>query len=342
MFYSFCLRPFAAFVAGGWTADTGAAEAPVAPTISLRPGHWCSLQAGAAVCSGLAWLLGRKSAEVELRLQSLKEEIDALSTGLARISFELHTLGEADTGQVRANEARADVVGVLALDLQALRTESRQAARDFAELETAVEDLQCRILTGSSEADSHWREHEVCMGWDSESAPDERARRARGSTNQPFLAAAMAASSADAAPAAPPVPSVAPTRTYDGQLVHDAIYELHSEVGSLRDSLHQGFLRVHQHLDEACLSDSRPSGTSPDLASDGTISDGTREAIDHGYSSRRARGSTNHTDLAAAVAAPAADAAAATPVAPATIDEPSPEPRRDRRRQGRGTCRGGR
>ena len=115
MFYSFCLRPFAAFVAGGWTADTGAAEAPVAPTISLRPGHWCSLQAGAAVCSGLAWLLGltdvaQRVSSLESALADVELHLQMLSTGLARTSFELHTLGEADTGQVRANEARADVV----------------------------------------------------------------------------------------------------------------------------------------------------------------------------------------------------------------------------------------
>ena len=90
---------------------------------------------------------GAKLAELELHLHML-------STGLAQTSFDLHSLGQADAGRERADEARADVVAVLALDLQALRTETLQAARGFAELESTVEDLQCRIRTGSSDADS--------------------------------------------------------------------------------------------------------------------------------------------------------------------------------------------
>ena len=134
----------------------------------------------------------------------------------------------------------------------------------------------------------------------------------------------------------------APTRAYDVQLLHDAIDELHSEVGGVRDYLQHGFVRVHQHLEEACFSDRRTSGTSSDLASDGTISEGTREAIDQGYSSRRARGSTNQTELAAAIATSSAEAAPAAPAAPAANDVPSNRPRRGRGRQGRGTRRGGR
>ena len=145
-------------------------------------------------------------AEHDAKLAEVELHLHMLSTGLARTSFDLHSLGEADAGRERAAEARADVVSALALDLKALRAQALQAARDYAELESTVEDLRCQVCTGSSDADSDWREHELRVGWSSESALDARERDTAVSDNlalrlieleERFGQAGASASSAD-------------------------------------------------------------------------------------------------------------------------------------------------